>query len=105
MSDRELTQFAYRSQKAIGVFNAPPAVAEELVLPNKPADETKALGYSANGKYLAWSSATEVRIVDAESLNTVSVIARPSIVSVQFSPSGTYVVTWERYNKSDDFEA
>ncbi|KAJ2017363.1 hypothetical protein GGI01_002245 [Coemansia sp. RSA 376] len=105
MSDRELTQFAYRSQKAIGVFNAPPAAAEELVLPNKPTDETKALGYSANGKYLAWSSATEVRIVDAESLNTVSVIARPSIVSVQFSPSGTYVVTWERYNKSDDFEA
>ncbi|KAJ2491223.1 hypothetical protein IWW37_002475 [Coemansia sp. RSA 2050] len=105
MSARELTQFAYRSQKAIGVFNAPPAAAEELVLPNKPVDETKAIGYSADGRYLAWASAAEVRIVDAQSLNIVSVIDRPGIVNVQFSPSGTYVVTWERYNKSDDIAA
>ncbi|KAJ2795590.1 hypothetical protein H4S07_006443, partial [Coemansia furcata] len=105
MSVRELTQFAYRSQKAIGVFNAPPASAEELVLPNKPVDETKAIGYSADGRYLAWASAAEVRVVDAQSLNTVSVIARPGIVSVQFSPNGTYIVTWERYNKTDDVEA
>ncbi|KAJ1818847.1 hypothetical protein LPJ60_004103 [Coemansia sp. RSA 2675] len=105
MSARESTQFAYRSQKAIGVFNAPPAAAEELVLPNKPVDETKAIGYSADGRYLAWASAAEVRVVDAQSLNTVSVISRPGIVDVQFSPSGTYVVTWERYSKSDDIAA
>ncbi|KAJ2000737.1 hypothetical protein GGI06_005897, partial [Coemansia sp. S85] len=63
---------------------------EELVLPNKPVDETKAIGYSADGRYLAWASAAEVRVVDAQSLNTVSVISRPGIVDVQFSPSGTY---------------
>ncbi|KAJ2890630.1 hypothetical protein IWW38_004031, partial [Coemansia aciculifera] len=86
------------------MFNAPPS-AEELVLPNKPLDETKALGYSSNGKYLAWASASEIRIVDAQTLETASVISRAGVLSVQFSPSGTFVVTWERYNKSDDAEA
>ncbi|KAJ1997616.1 hypothetical protein GGI04_005331, partial [Coemansia thaxteri] len=105
MESRELTQFAYRSLKDIGVFNAPPAAAAELPLPNKPTETTKTFGYSANGKYLAWSIAAEVRVVDAETLATVAVVARPGVVSVQFSPSGAYLVTWERYSKSDDPEA
>ncbi|KAJ1949598.1 hypothetical protein EC988_004712, partial [Linderina pennispora] len=101
MTDREPTQFAFRTLKDLGVCNAPP-YASNLPLADKPTEEVKALKYSPDGQYLAWAITKEVRIVDASTQQTVSVIPLANVADVQFSPRGTYVMTWERYSKSDD---
>ncbi|KAJ2357428.1 hypothetical protein GGF43_001465 [Coemansia sp. RSA 2618] len=103
MAARQHTQFAYRAQKEMGVWDAPPASAE-LAL-DKPASDVRALKYSANGKYLAWAVADEVRVMDAQTQAAVATIARAGVLDVRFSPKGTYVVTWERFSKPAGGEA
>ncbi|KAJ2539590.1 hypothetical protein GGF49_005108 [Coemansia sp. RSA 1853] len=103
MAERQHTQFAYRAQKEMGVWDAPPTSAA-LAL-DKPASEVRALKYSANGKYLAWAIASEVRVMDAQTQAAVATIARAGVLDVRFSPKGTYVVTWERFSKPADSEA
>ncbi|KAI8321058.1 eIF2A-domain-containing protein, partial [Martensiomyces pterosporus] len=96
-------QFAFRSLKDVGVCNAPPK-ASNVQLSDKPTEEVKALKYSPNGKYLAWAISSQARVVDAQTQAVVSTIAHPGILDVQFSPSGTYLMTWERYSKSEHAE-
>ncbi|KAI9502630.1 eukaryotic translation initiation factor eIF2A-domain-containing protein [Coemansia spiralis] len=100
---REPTQFAFRSQKDVGVCNAPPtSSAVELAV--KPTEEVRSLKYSPDGQYLAWSVSSEIRIVDAQTLAAVAVINHSGAVDVQFSPKGTYLITWERFSKVEDAE-
>ncbi|KAJ1962355.1 hypothetical protein GGI12_002696 [Dipsacomyces acuminosporus] len=103
MAAREPTQFAFRSLKDVGVSNAPPA-ASNVQWSDKPAEEVKALKYSPNGKYLAWAISSEAKIVDAQTQAPVAAIAQAGVLDVQFSPSGTYLMTWERYSESEHAE-
>ncbi|KAJ1824895.1 hypothetical protein LPJ56_002775 [Coemansia sp. RSA 2599] len=83
----------------MGVWTAPPkAVSADVA--DKPSEEVRALKYSPNGQYLAWTTASETRVVDAQTLATVATIARRNIVDVQFSPRGTYLITWERLSSN-----
>ncbi|KAJ1643173.1 hypothetical protein LPJ64_005029 [Coemansia asiatica] len=99
MSTKEETQFAFRAAKEMGVWTAPPKAASTEV-PEKPTEEVRALKYSPNGQYLAWTTVSETRVVDAQTLATVAIIARKSIVDVRFSPKGTYLITWERFSQN-----
>ncbi|KAJ1721968.1 hypothetical protein LPJ53_003571 [Coemansia erecta] len=104
MSDSEATtQFAFRSSKDMGVWTAPPAAAAAVEMACKPTEEVRAMSYSDDGRLLAWATASEARVVDAQTLQPVATIARRGVVDVQFSPRGSYVVTWERFssNKAD----
>ncbi|KAJ1942061.1 hypothetical protein GGF37_003282, partial [Kickxella alabastrina] len=104
MASVEATQFAFRAAKEMGVCNAPPSTSV-VSIENKPTEEVRALKYSPNGKYLAWAIASEVRIVDAQTLETLAVIAHMNVADVRFSPNGTYLMTWERYSKKDSPDA
>ncbi|KAJ2234958.1 hypothetical protein H4R99_002802 [Coemansia sp. RSA 1722] len=97
MTTREATQFAFRAAKEMGVWTAPPNAASAS-LSDKPVEEVRALKYSPNGQYLAWTTASETRVADAQTLATVATIARKNIVDVRFSPKGTYLITWERFS-------
>ncbi|KAJ2448877.1 hypothetical protein EV183_005202 [Coemansia sp. RSA 2336] len=100
MAAVEPMQFAYRAQKDMGVWMAPPKSAARAL--DSPHQEARAIKYSPDGQLLAWATADSVQVVDAQSLAPVATIAQRGVLDVQFSPRGTYVVTWERFSKSEN---
>lgn len=97
-------QFAYRTQKAIGVTNAAP-VYEPLAEFAKPEGNLRCCVYSPCGRYLAWATNDRVGIVDATSGHLVATVPVVSIFDVAFSPRGTYFSTWERPAKDEAGDA
>ncbi|KAI1333815.1 translation initiation factor eIF-2A [Xylariaceae sp. FL0016] len=93
-------QFSFRTQKAIGIFDADP-VYEPLPGFVKPEGNLRCCVYSPCGRFLAWASADCVGIVDTSVGHVLSTIAVPNVFEVAFSPRGTFVSTWERPSKDD----
>ncbi|KAI0114584.1 translation initiation factor eIF-2A [Hypoxylon sp. NC0597] len=97
-------QFAYRTQKAIGVTDAAP-VYEPLPGFVKPEGNLRCCVYSPCGRYLAWASSERVCIVDASVGHVLTNIAIPNVFEVAFSPHGSFVSTWERPSKDEAGDA
>lgn len=97
-------QLAYRTQKAIGIFDASPVYAP---LPGfvKPEGNTRCCVYSPCGRYLAWASADRVGIVDASTGSVLTTLAIPNVFELEFSPRGQYFSTWERPGKDENGDA
>ncbi|KAI2631365.1 translation initiation factor eIF-2A [Hypomontagnella submonticulosa] len=97
-------QFAYRTQKAIGVTDADP-VYEPLPGFVKPEGNLRCCVYSPCGRYLAWASSERVCIVDASVGHILTNIAVSNVFEVAFSPRGSFVSTWERPAKDEAGDA
>ncbi|OTA66018.1 translation initiation factor eIF-2A [Hypoxylon sp. EC38] len=97
-------QFAYRTQKAIGVTDAAP-VYEPLPGFVKPEGNLRCCVYSPCGRYLAWASSERVCIVDASVGHVLTNIAIPNVFEVAFSPRGSFLSTWERPAKDEAGDA
>ncbi|KAI8960361.1 translation initiation factor eIF-2A [Daldinia sp. FL1419] len=97
-------QFAYRTQKAIGVTDAAP-VYEPLPGFVKPEGNLRCCVYSPCGRYLAWASSERVCIVDASVGHVLTNIALPNVFEVAFSPRGSFLSTWERPAKDEAGDA
>ncbi|KAI1468312.1 translation initiation factor eIF-2A [Daldinia caldariorum] len=97
-------QFAYRTQKAIGVTDAAP-VYEPLPGFVKPEGNLRCCVYSPCGRYLAWVSSERVCIIDASVGHVLTNIPVPNVFEVAFSPRGCFVSTWERPAKDEAGDA
>ncbi|KAI1811611.1 translation initiation factor eIF-2A [Poronia punctata] len=97
-------QFAYRTQKEIGVTDADP-VYETLPGFVKPEGNLRCCVYSPCGRFLAWASNEIVCVVDASVGHVLSTLAVSNVFDVAFSPRGTYVSTWERPAKDENGDA
>lgn len=97
-------QFAYRTQKAIGVTDAEP-VYEPLSGFVKPEGNLRCCVYSPCGRYLAWASIDRVCVVDASVGHALTTIAIPQVYEVAFSPLGSFLSTWERPAKDEAGDA
>lgn len=97
-------QFTYRTQKAIGVFEAAP-VYEDLPGFVPPEGNLRCFVYSPCGRYLAWASSEFVCIVDASVGHAIASIPILNVFEIEFSPKGTYFSTWERPSKDEDGNA
>lgn len=97
-------QFAYRTQKAIGVFDAAPVYAS---LPGfvKPEGNLRCCIYSPCGRYFAWASNEGVSVVDASTGQVLASLSLPSVYELGFSPRGTFIATWERPSKDEAGDA
>ncbi|KAI8626188.1 translation initiation factor eIF-2A [Xylariaceae sp. FL1651] len=97
-------QFAYRTQKEIGVTDAAPVYAP---LPgfDKPEGNLRCCVYSPCGRFLAWASNDRVSVVDASVGHVLATIAVSNIFDIAFSPRGTYLSTWERPAKDENGDA
>ncbi|KAK8113831.1 uncharacterized protein PG998_001678 [Apiospora kogelbergensis] len=104
MANMNPLQFAYRTQKAIGVTDAAPIYAP---LPgfNKPEGNLRCCVYSPCGRYIAWATTDTVAIVDASSAQVLATIAVVNVFEVAFSPRGTFFSTWERPGKDENGDA
>ena len=97
-------QFAYRTQKAIGIFDAEP-VYEPLEGFVKPEGNLRCCVYSPCGRYLAWASNERVCVVDTSAGRTLTTINLPNVFELGFSPRGSYLSTWERPAKDEAGDA
>ncbi|CAJ2508893.1 Uu.00g139190.m01.CDS01 [Anthostomella pinea] len=99
-----LQQFAYRTQKAIGVTNTDP-VYEPLSGFTKPEGNLRCCVYSPCGRYLAWATSERVCIVDASAGNVLTTFPVTNVYEVAFSPRGSFVSTYERPAKDEAGDA
>lgn len=97
-------QFAYRTQKAIGVTNAEPAYAP-LSGFVKPEGNFRCSVYSPCGRFLAWATNDKVCIVDATNGHELATVSVVNVFEVAFSPRGTFFSTWERPAKDEAGDA
>jgi translation initiation factor 2A len=97
-------QFAYRTQKAIGVFDAAP-VYEPLAGFTKPEGNLRCSAYSPCGRFFGWASPEFVTVVDTSNGNVVLVLPIVNVYELGFSPLGTFVITWERPGKDEAGDA
>ncbi|OMJ22743.1 Eukaryotic translation initiation factor 2A [Smittium culicis] len=58
--------------------------------------------YSPDGRYLAWSTSTNISILSASDYKIISEIPEKNVVEVSFSPKGNYMMTYERFVKSTE---
>lgn len=97
-------QFAYRTQKAIGVFDADP-VYESLSGFAKPEGNLRCIAYSPCGRYFAWATNDTVSICDASVGQAISTFQVANVFEIGFSPLGNYLSTWERPAKDENGDA
>ncbi|SPQ24674.1 13e5e759-f343-436c-8db0-0de06662d587 [Thermothielavioides terrestris] len=97
-------QFAYRTQKAIGVFDAAP-VYEALPGFAKPEGNLRCCVYSPCGRYFAYASSDGVVVVDASVGHVLTSLPITTVYELGFSPRGTYLSTWERPAKDENGDA
>ncbi|KAI0397577.1 translation initiation factor eIF-2A [Xylariaceae sp. FL0594] len=97
-------QFAYRTQKEIGVTDAEP-VYEPLPGFVKPEGNSRCFVYSPCGRYFAWASHEAVQINDASTGHSLTTLPLPNVYEIAFSPRGTYISTWERPAKDGNGDA
>jgi translation initiation factor 2A len=97
-------QFAYRTQKAIGVFDAAPSYQP---LPGfaKPEGNLRCCVYSPCGRYFAWASSEAVSVVHASNGASATSMLIQNVYELSFSPEGTFLSTWERPSKDDAGDA
>ncbi|KAI5790628.1 eukaryotic translation initiation factor eIF2A-domain-containing protein [Peziza echinospora] len=98
------TQFAYRTQKAIGVVNGPPTY-EALQGFKRPEGNLRCCTYSPDGKWFAWATQEDVKVVLAETGEIETTLPAAGVHEIGFSPRGSYIITWERPSKQEDGNA
>ena len=93
-------QIKYRTQKALGVFDAAP---DYRPLPGfvTPEGSLRCSVYSPCGRYFAWASNELVNINDASTGHEVTSVSISNVFELAFSPQGTYISTWERPSKDE----
>ncbi len=81
-------QFAYRTQKAIGLFDTDP-VYEAVSGLVRPEGTLRCCVYSPCGRYFAWASAEGVSVADASAGHVVTSLAILNVFQLGFSPGGS----------------
>ncbi|KAM0474562.1 hypothetical protein ACHAPX_007506 [Trichoderma viride] len=97
-------QFAYRTQKTIGVFDAAP-VYEPLSGFTKPEGNLRCCAYSPCGRYFGWATPETVSVVDTASGQSALNLPIANVYELGFSPLGTFLITWERPAKDEAGDA
>jgi translation initiation factor 2A len=97
-------QFAYRTQKAIGIFDAEP-VYEAVPGFVKPEGNLRCCVYSPCGRYFAFATNDGVGVVDASVGHAITFMPIQAVFDLSFSPRGTFLSTWERPAKDENGDA
>jgi len=97
-------QLAYRTSKAIGIFNAAP-VYTPLGGFSRPEGAMRCCAYSPCGRLFGWASPEGVTVVETASGQIVTVLPLSNVLELGFSPRGTFLITWERPGKDENGDA
>ncbi len=97
-------QFAFRTQKAIGIFDAAP-VYEASPGFVKPGKEPPVLCLLALRPISAYATGDGVTVVDASVGHVIADLPILNIYDLSFSPRGSFLSTWERPAKDENGDA
>lgn len=49
------------------------------------------------GEYFAWLNGKDISIASTASWKVIAKIERPKAFQIEFSPKGTYILSWEQF--------
>ncbi|CAZ82708.1 unnamed protein product [Tuber melanosporum] len=98
------TQFAYRTQKTIGLIDGHPQYSHQPGF-NKPETNNRCCTYSPDGRYFSWACNEDVKIANPNTGEIVTTLPAQNVHEIGFSPRGSYIITWERPTKQEDGSA
>ena len=88
-----------RSNTGVELRTGPPSCRGDFLLdPTFPKEESKlcrAITYSNDGRFLAWTNGSTVQVCRTSDRQIIVSLPRPKAFYIQFSPRGTYLMTWE----------
>ncbi|KAG5513257.1 hypothetical protein PMAC_001627 [Pneumocystis sp. 'macacae'] len=98
------TQFACRTAQYISLTNGYPLYTPVSGF-HKPEKDILTCSYGPDGRFFAWSSSENVKIVDASTGELVQTLNIPKVCEIRLSPKSSYITTWQRPSKTDDNSA
>lgn len=96
---------AVRSNVGVEVWTAAGFKSPYIQNTKFARDESKfcrAIEFSPDGKHLAYGNGTVVQICTTTDWKRTCTLPRPKAFSLQFSPKGTYIMTWEIFFTNKD---
>ncbi|EMR08321.1 hypothetical protein PNEG_03161 [Pneumocystis murina B123] len=98
------TQFACRTAQYISL-----TIGHPLYTPlpgfDRPEKNTVSCCYGQDGRFFAWSSLQDVKIIDTSTGELVRILEIPKVCEIKLSPKSNFIVTWERPSKAEDGSA
>lgn len=94
--------FAIRGSSGISLSYGPPTY--ELISAFKKDDSKacKCMLFSPYGEFFAWANGKKVTVLMTSDWSIVAEIDKPRVCALNFSPKGTYLMTWETFTTSND---
>ncbi|KAL5528898.1 hypothetical protein ACEPAG_4872 [Sanghuangporus baumii] len=88
-------QYAFRSQKSLGLVGGSPSY-ESVKGFEAPEAPIRTYVYSPDGRLFAYVLSDCVCVHYAENAELLRELPLPNVIEISFSPRGTYISTWER---------
>ncbi|XP_043276692.1 eukaryotic translation initiation factor 2A [Venturia canescens] len=88
---------AVRGSNGLNIKNGPPAYTDVSAFTKDDGKSCKAMVFSPEGRYFSWISGPTIKIALCNTWQIVAVIQRPKVCGLQFTPQGTYLMTWEPF--------
>lgn len=93
---------AFRGSTGISIHHGPPHYDLVSGFKREDSKSCKCMLFSPRGEYFAWANGKKVTIVSTSSWEVLAEIDKPRVITLQFSPKGTYLMTWESFAVSKD---
>lgn len=88
---------AIRGSSGLGLLRGIPVEGRVENFETDTSKNCKDMLFTKNGDLFAWCNGQKVQIVSTSSYASVSELDKPRTASIDFSPKGTYLATWEPY--------
>ncbi|KAL0281567.1 UNVERIFIED_CONTAM: hypothetical protein PYX00_002515 [Menopon gallinae] len=88
---------AVRGSTGISMNYGPPGYDPVTAFTRDDNKTCRRMLFSPDGRCFAWINGIVVKIVSTSTWKVQSEIQRPKALNINFSPKGTYLVTWEQF--------
>ncbi|KAL1449788.1 hypothetical protein WDU94_002263 [Cyamophila willieti] len=92
---------AVRGSTGISINHGPPSYELVSAFHKDESKSCKAMLFSPLGEYFAWLNGKEIQIASTSTWKVIAKIDRPKAFQIEFSPKGTYILSWEQFSVSD----
>nr|CAD7424055.1 unnamed protein product [Timema monikensis] len=86
-----------RGSTGVSINLGPPSYDLVSAFTREDSKACKTMVFDPQGKYFAWVNGVTVKIASVSTWKVITEITKPKISNLEFSPKGTYLMTWEPY--------
>ncbi|XP_067013815.1 eukaryotic translation initiation factor 2A [Anabrus simplex] len=88
---------AVRGSTGISLNLGPPSYDLVSSFSREDSKSCRAMVFDPAGKYFAWVNGVSVKIASTATWKVLAELPRPKVSCLEFSPRGTYLMTWEPF--------